>query len=490
MIATNFHVIQNASKGYVKTVGAETTYDVIGTVGIDRSNDLALLKVRGANGRALILNSKSEVAIGDQVFAVGNPKGLEGTFSQGIVSSVRRENGYDILQITAPLSPGSSGGPVLDTNGQVIGIAVGSIEGGQSLNFAIPSAYLVSLLSTPKKLINLDSVGRSNATSSSARLGTPPAYSEPKVRPRRAFKQPDQEEANSDYKCSGSVLMIEVSNHKFEERFGKWEITSAWDFERVFFNDEGNIDYEEGSHFKDFMDLASILEGPWEPSRYKRLYTYNYEDQETMSDLYWAPLNEKIFEYRGRDIKKYHAGELIESAWYKRDGSLQGKTVVEKNARGGFTSTWFQSDGEKSSSEVTYNDASGAEVNESQDKRGNVTFRTIKSVSGSTIIREMHNYTGEGVWTRTVRLSNAQNDLEFESTTYLGDRLTERMKTEYAFDGNGNWIRKVTYKEVTKFGRTYFEPQTATLRRISYRSKNSAPRKVRSNRRLLLRSKL
>jgi len=77
---------------------------------------------------------------------VGNPQGLEGTFSQGIVSSIREVGSDKLLQITAPISPGSSEGPVLNAKGEVIGVSVATFRGGQNLNFAIPSNYLKALL--------------------------------------------------------------------------------------------------------------------------------------------------------------------------------------------------------------------------------------------------------------------------------------------------------------------------------------------------------
>ena len=80
------------------------------------------------------------------MFAVGNPQGLEGTFSMGIVSSVRQIEADSLLQVTAPISPGSSGGPILNAEGQVIGVAVATFNGGQNLNFAIPSKYVLELL--------------------------------------------------------------------------------------------------------------------------------------------------------------------------------------------------------------------------------------------------------------------------------------------------------------------------------------------------------
>ena len=83
---------------------------------------------------------------GDNVFTVGNPESLNGTFSQGIVSGRRQINKIWHIQITAPISHGSSGGPVLNDRGEVIGIAVSSLEDGQNLNFAVPSSSLKSLV--------------------------------------------------------------------------------------------------------------------------------------------------------------------------------------------------------------------------------------------------------------------------------------------------------------------------------------------------------
>jgi hypothetical protein len=77
---------------------------------------------------------------------VGNPHGLEGTFSAGIVSSIRRVDDDALLQITAPISPGSSGGPIVNSKGEVVGIAVASLVEGQNLNFAIASKRLGGLL--------------------------------------------------------------------------------------------------------------------------------------------------------------------------------------------------------------------------------------------------------------------------------------------------------------------------------------------------------
>jgi trypsin-like peptidase len=87
-----------------------------------------------------------------QRWQLGNPLGLEGTFSDGIISGIRRDGSRRILQITAPISPGSSGGPILNEKGLVIGIAVATLSEGQNLNFAIPVSDLGPLLSSVGRL--------------------------------------------------------------------------------------------------------------------------------------------------------------------------------------------------------------------------------------------------------------------------------------------------------------------------------------------------
>src|SRR4029077_13917342 len=85
----------------------------------------------------LTLGSSSTAVEGQRVLVIGNPQGLEGTVSDAIVSAFRA--GRTMIQITAPVSPGSSGSPVLDESGNVIGIATQVLKEGQNLNFAIPS---------------------------------------------------------------------------------------------------------------------------------------------------------------------------------------------------------------------------------------------------------------------------------------------------------------------------------------------------------------
>ena len=155
VVATNLHVIEGAARGYAKIVGKRPKYDIAGSVAIDRHKDLILLKVEKAKAPTLSLGDSNDVSVGDEIYAIGNPQGLEGTFSKGIVSSIRKVGEDSLLQITAPISPGSSGGPVLSTEGKVIGISVATFKGGQNLNFAIPACYLQSLMSRMKPVQSL-----------------------------------------------------------------------------------------------------------------------------------------------------------------------------------------------------------------------------------------------------------------------------------------------------------------------------------------------
>jgi hypothetical protein len=146
-VASNLHVVEGAAKGYAKLVGQKAKYDIGGIVAVDPERDLVLLKIPFSSAPTLFLGISDAVQVGETVYAVGNPQGLEGTFSQGIVSSIREVGTDKLLQITAPISPGSSGGPILNERGEVIGVSVATFRSGQNLNFAIPSVYLKELLS-------------------------------------------------------------------------------------------------------------------------------------------------------------------------------------------------------------------------------------------------------------------------------------------------------------------------------------------------------
>ena len=103
----------------------------------------ALLKFNATDVGFLTLRNSSDAVEGEKVLVIGNPEGLRGTVSDGIISAFRENR--SLIQITAPISPGSSGSPVLDETGQVIGMATLVEKEGQNLNFAI-SAEVISAI--------------------------------------------------------------------------------------------------------------------------------------------------------------------------------------------------------------------------------------------------------------------------------------------------------------------------------------------------------
>ncbi|HEV7642520.1 MAG TPA: S1C family serine protease [Pyrinomonadaceae bacterium] len=143
LVATNLHVFKRASSAFVRLAGGNVNYKVTEVVGIDVQHDLCLVRIADSSVPPLTINVLNGVSMGDEVFAFGNPKGLEGSVSKGIVSSVRSDIG--LIQIDAAISPGSSGGPVVNNRAQVIGIAVSSFISGQNLNFAIPTKFLANV---------------------------------------------------------------------------------------------------------------------------------------------------------------------------------------------------------------------------------------------------------------------------------------------------------------------------------------------------------
>ena len=154
VIATNLHVVVGARQIKVTTLDG-TTLPVMGVVALDPDHDLALIDIDPPKPfPTLVLGDSDKVAAGDRVVAIGNPLGvLDYTVSDGLISSVRQlAPDVTLLQISAPISQGSSGGPLFNPFGEVIGVAVAVSREGQNLNFAVPSNYLRALSARPKPM--------------------------------------------------------------------------------------------------------------------------------------------------------------------------------------------------------------------------------------------------------------------------------------------------------------------------------------------------
>ncbi len=151
LIATNYHVIKGSNSIVIKNLGTLAKSENVRVKSYSEELDVAILEVGTMNSSFLPLNTISP-EIGDNIIAIGNPKGLEGTISTGIVSGIRKlSEQYSLIQITSPISPGSSGGPVLDSQGRVIGISTFTLHDSQNLNFAIPSNAIYDMKSKSTK---------------------------------------------------------------------------------------------------------------------------------------------------------------------------------------------------------------------------------------------------------------------------------------------------------------------------------------------------
>ncbi len=136
-VITNYHVIEDAKEAKIKTYDGKE-YDVLKVLGYDKQNDIAILSTKCTSSTPVV-KSSSPVATGQKVYALGSSLGLTGTFSEGIVSTASRDvDGTNYIQITAPISHGNSGGPLLNEQGEVIGITSAGFVDGQNLNLAIP----------------------------------------------------------------------------------------------------------------------------------------------------------------------------------------------------------------------------------------------------------------------------------------------------------------------------------------------------------------
>jgi len=130
---TNYHVIRGAYSE-LATFQDGSTARVIGVLGYDPAADIAVIRLDTASAKPLALGNSDSVQVGDRVAAIGSPLGLQNTISDGLVSALRDGR----FQTSTPISPGSSGGPFFNTQGQVIGVTVAQMREGQNLNFVVP----------------------------------------------------------------------------------------------------------------------------------------------------------------------------------------------------------------------------------------------------------------------------------------------------------------------------------------------------------------
>jgi S1-C subfamily serine protease len=219
-VVTNYHVIQGASSGTVRFADG-AFYVVDGLAASNPERDLVVLKIKTTSNefRFLSLGDSDRVEVGEQVVAIGSPLGLEETVSPGFISGVREENGLKLLQTTAPISPGNSGGALINLAGDVVGVPRLSLTSvrqkatvSQNLNFAVPSNYVRELISASTK----------DATSLPVAVG--------RAKPKQTDRSPKEIIASAKTLCvwvtsGNAVLKTELSGKLAE--WGKLTLVSA-----------------------------------------------------------------------------------------------------------------------------------------------------------------------------------------------------------------------------------------------------------------------
>jgi S1-C subfamily serine protease len=183
VVVTNYHVLAGASNAIV-ILSTRESFSRVRIINADSVRDIAILRIPSV-GLPFLSPDARIPEVGGRVTVIGNPMGLRQTVSEGIVSATRVVDGSALVQISAPISHGSSGGPVINESGRAFAIATSYLEGGQQLNFATPLRYAIGLLSERIPERSVAQVFGSSRQSSSA-LGSSVSSSlpEPTTRPR------------------------------------------------------------------------------------------------------------------------------------------------------------------------------------------------------------------------------------------------------------------------------------------------------------------
>lgn len=145
LIVTNYHVIEGSTSVRI-TMNDKTVLHTSEVAEYDIDLDIAVLKVPNINLPALKLGDSDKIAIGEEILVIGSPMGLHNSVSNGIISGVRNFEDFDAIQITAPISAGSSGGVLINSSGEVIGVTAFGLKDYENFNFAIPINYVKPLL--------------------------------------------------------------------------------------------------------------------------------------------------------------------------------------------------------------------------------------------------------------------------------------------------------------------------------------------------------
>jgi len=157
-IATNLHVIREWKSGGVQLQNGDT-FSVLSVLAFDATKDLAIVQIAGFDLSPCELGNSNDLKVGESVIAVGSPRGLQGTVTVGVISAVRDDlvgTGFKVIQTDAAANPGNSGGPLVNSRGQIIGVISSKLKASEGLNFAVPINYVRGLMNALQPPMTLD----------------------------------------------------------------------------------------------------------------------------------------------------------------------------------------------------------------------------------------------------------------------------------------------------------------------------------------------
>ena len=407
IIVTNYHVIEGATTAYCYANNDTAKYKIDGYVAVDTSIDLILLKVASLNKTPLKFATMA-LTPGQKVYVIGSPKGLSATISDGIISGLRDFGGYKLIQITAPISPGSSGGPVLNSNGELIGVAVAQLKEAQNLNFAIPKTNVEALLKLKK-------VYASSIKSLYSFTG-------------KKVKKNDL----TELKLKGKVKTFTQTDYDAVEKFGEIQKGEIDGKSIILFNDNGNK--IEENQYKFDGSLKSKNTYKYEDSGNELIEHCNYNSVGSLEEKYI-----------------YDKGNIIEHSEYNSDGSLKSKNTRKYDDNGNEIE-WktYQSDGSlihKYTYKYKYN-YKGNKIEEDEYSKADTLYyskTTYKYDDKGNMIKEDAYHSEYGrlslYWVRIYKYDDKGNKIE--DVSYTDGSLYS--KYTYKYDDKGNKIEHCNY---------------------------------------------
>jgi V8-like Glu-specific endopeptidase len=313
-ILTNYHVIRSGSSAVVKLPDG-AFFAVGGVLAFDKTRDIAVIKAHGENFRTVTLGDSDGIQVGEEVVAIGNPLSLESTVSNGIVSGVRtvEEEGGKFLQVTAPISPGSSGGPLFDMAGKVVGITTLYIKGGENLNFAVPINDAKGLILSDSKIQDFPNELEPHSTGADA---PPSAGSSPQQNKRFDLRGDVLGESFRELKSPKDTIFVGV------KKISDAEFSTIWRGKSTFANRAAQFEME-------FREVASSSDPVLDPEKaflVRVEYQVEFGEAANRDAIFDAIVDDLTEKYGSPQKKLGVAGAIWETA--DSDGNLSVLAVA------------------------------------------------------------------------------------------------------------------------------------------------------------------